>query len=390
MSNPDNKIVLSNGFMTEYDLSYATAKVELNDSSIYHHQQDPSSFGYIPTSHSLIQDMETMMYSQNTTSTTNLIPPVTHQQEQHHSIYNTTNPNIIASCISSAQQTRPMMTDTENPITMETDTTMMMTTSISASTTTTSASPTFSHSASPTSSTSVPLSTSMGSHSSLSNTMRPPFLSPVSPSISSGTALHRHLANTNQSDILTYSSSPFQQLSTSSSPTFINPSQRHDSTIRSTINLPVMTTSASAPTTMTSSSINNNSHASSPLLQHSLQYQSSPLPTHDDTKDCDHLNMDHSQNQSNTSVTSNSELRRQIHIQSEQKRRAQIKDGFEDLRNELPSCLNKKMSKVALLHRTVQHIQHLKNTQITILGELERLMTENEHLRKFQESVLQK
>lgn len=46
------------------------------------------------------------------------------------------------------------------------------------------------------------------------------------------------------------------------------------------------------------------------------------------------------------------ELRRQIHIQSEQKRRAQIKDGFEELRNHLPSCLNKKMSKVALLHRS--------------------------------------
>ena len=46
------------------------------------------------------------------------------------------------------------------------------------------------------------------------------------------------------------------------------------------------------------------------------------------------------------------EMRRQIHIQSEQKRRAQIKDGFEDLRNELPACLNKKMSKVALLHRS--------------------------------------
>ncbi|KAI7894461.1 uncharacterized protein EV154DRAFT_438359 [Mucor mucedo] len=86
----------------------------------------------------------------------------------------------------------------------------------------------------------------------------------------------------------------------------------------------------------------------------------------------------------------NSELRRQIHIQSEQKRRAQIKDGFEDLRNELPSCLNKKMSKVALLHRTVQHIQHLKNTQMTIYAELERLITENEQLRKFQENVVQK
>ncbi|CEP18834.1 hypothetical protein [Parasitella parasitica] len=76
------------------------------------------------------------------------------------------------------------------------------------------------------------------------------------------------------------------------------------------------------------------------------------------------------------------ELRRQIHIQSEQKRRAQIKDGFEDLRTELPACLNKKMSKVTLLHRTVQHIQHLKSTQMTILTELERLVQENEQLKR--------
>ncbi|KAI7872347.1 hypothetical protein BDF14DRAFT_1752455 [Spinellus fusiger] len=87
---------------------------------------------------------------------------------------------------------------------------------------------------------------------------------------------------------------------------------------------------------------------------------------------------------------STAEMRRQIHIQSEQKRRAQIKDGFEDLRNELPTCLNKKMSKVALLHRTVQHIQHLKSTQMTILAELERLVHENEQLRTFQQGVLQK
>lgn len=56
----------------------------------------------------------------------------------------------------------------------------------------------------------------------------------------------------------------------------------------------------------------------------------------------------HSQDSTDTNV---SELR-QIHIQSEQKRRAQIKDGFEDLRSELPACLNKKMSKVTLLHRS--------------------------------------
>jgi flagellar basal body P-ring protein FlgI len=83
----------------------------------------------------------------------------------------------------------------------------------------------------------------------------------------------------------------------------------------------------------------------------------------------------------NGNPINNAELRRQIHIQSEQKRRAQIKDGFEDLRKQLPGCLNKKMSKAALLHRTVQHIQHLKTTQITLLAELERVMAENEQLR---------
>lgn len=50
---------------------------------------------------------------------------------------------------------------------------------------------------------------------------------------------------------------------------------------------------------------------------------------------------------------SNAELRRQIHIQSEQKRRAQIKDGFEELKKHLPGCQNKKMSKAAMLTRSM-------------------------------------
>lgn len=57
------------------------------------------------------------------------------------------------------------------------------------------------------------------------------------------------------------------------------------------------------------------------------------------------------------------ELRRQIHIQSEQKRRAQIKDGFDELRKHLPGCTNKKMSKAALLTRSKyiepQNIYHV-------------------------------
>ncbi|KAI9490208.1 hypothetical protein BDB00DRAFT_562585 [Zychaea mexicana] len=84
------------------------------------------------------------------------------------------------------------------------------------------------------------------------------------------------------------------------------------------------------------------------------------------------------------------ELRRQIHIQSEQKRRAQIKDGFDELRKHLPGCNNKKMSKAALLNRTVQQMQHLKAMQVELLEEVERLMQENENLKKFQHDVFQR
>ncbi|KAI9357514.1 hypothetical protein BD770DRAFT_472843 [Pilaira anomala] len=89
-------------------------------------------------------------------------------------------------------------------------------------------------------------------------------------------------------------------------------------------------------------------------------------------------------------VDDSAEIRRQIHIQSEQKRRAQIKDGFDELRKHLPGCNNKKMSKAALLTRTVQQLQHLKGMQTELLSEVERLLQENEALKKFQHGVLQR
>jgi len=75
------------------------------------------------------------------------------------------------------------------------------------------------------------------------------------------------------------------------------------------------------------------------------------------------------------------EIRRQIHIQSEQKRRAQIKDGFEELRKHLPNCANKKISKAAILSKTIVYLQQLKASHFTLAQELERLQTENERLR---------
>ncbi|KAK4519229.1 uncharacterized protein ATC70_009461 [Mucor velutinosus] len=80
---------------------------------------------------------------------------------------------------------------------------------------------------------------------------------------------------------------------------------------------------------------------------------------------------------------SNDEIRRQIHIQSEQKRRARIKDGFEELKQHLPGCSHKKLSKAALLTRTVQQLEHMKKMQNELLAEVERLAKENSSLKKF-------
>ncbi|KAI8370113.1 hypothetical protein EDC96DRAFT_503113 [Choanephora cucurbitarum] len=82
------------------------------------------------------------------------------------------------------------------------------------------------------------------------------------------------------------------------------------------------------------------------------------------------------------------EIRRQIHIQSEQKRRAQIKDGFDELKNHLPGCANKKLSKAALLTRTVQQLEYMKKMQDELLAEVERLAKENAELKNFTSSYI--
>jgi hypothetical protein len=70
------------------------------------------------------------------------------------------------------------------------------------------------------------------------------------------------------------------------------------------------------------------------------------------------------------------ENRRQIHIQSEQKRRTQIKNGFEALRAFLPAT-GKKISKKNLLTRSIRQLRHMNNIQQELLLEIERLSKEN-------------
>jgi hypothetical protein len=68
-----------------------------------------------------------------------------------------------------------------------------------------------------------------------------------------------------------------------------------------------------------------------------------------------------------------SEIRRQMHIQCEQKRRAQIKDGFEELKTEMPGYQNKRVSKAVLLTKAVGYIRQLKAERMSMIAELERL-----------------
>jgi len=83
-----------------------------------------------------------------------------------------------------------------------------------------------------------------------------------------------------------------------------------------------------------------------------------------------------------------SELRRQIHIQSEQRRRAQIKDGFEDLRMLIPQCSgNRKVSKAVILSHAVNYIEQLRNSQETLKQEVQRLQRDNEQIKTLLESL---
>jgi len=105
---------------------------------------------------------------------------------------------------------------------------------------------------------------------------------------------------------------------------------------------------------------------------------------------------DHHDEQQDDVATTSAELKRQTHIQSEQKRRAQIKDGFEELRLQLPlangstsggnnntstNSNNKKMSKATILINTVIYLQQLKASHQALTQELDKVQRENERLR---------
>ena len=74
-------------------------------------------------------------------------------------------------------------------------------------------------------------------------------------------------------------------------------------------------------------------------------------------------------------------LRRQVHMIAEQKRRAQIRDGFEALRSELPQTVNRRISKVHILSYSVQYIGYLRESLQACINEVGRLSEENDSMR---------
>jgi hypothetical protein len=83
----------------------------------------------------------------------------------------------------------------------------------------------------------------------------------------------------------------------------------------------------------------------------------------------------------NISASTAAELRRHMHIQCEQKRRAQIKDGFEELKALLPGVTNKKVSKAVVLSRTLDFVRTLKGERELIAAEMSHLRAENAQLK---------
>ncbi|CAG8694898.1 17850_t:CDS:2, partial [Cetraspora pellucida] len=68
------------------------------------------------------------------------------------------------------------------------------------------------------------------------------------------------------------------------------------------------------------------------------------------------------------------ESKRLIHIQSEQKLHAEIKDSFEKLRKQLPiTYTGRKMSQAVLLQKAVSHLENQSRKEFFLLLEINRL-----------------
>lgn len=96
---------------------------------------------------------------------------------------------------------------------------------------------------------------------------------------------------------------------------------------------------------------------------------------------------DHIQHQYNGNLKyAPTEVRRQLHIQCEQKRRRVIKDGFDEMRQEIPGCGTKKMSKAQILTKSLEFVRQVKQEKAWMEQECERLRAELHNVKQYYES----
>ncbi|CAG8846251.1 21339_t:CDS:2, partial [Gigaspora margarita] len=76
----------------------------------------------------------------------------------------------------------------------------------------------------------------------------------------------------------------------------------------------------------------------------------------------------------NSATLSHAELKRQIHINSKRRRRAEINDAFEGLHKQLSNTYTgRKMSKVALLQKAASHLENSSRKEKMLLDIIKHL-----------------
>jgi hypothetical protein len=88
-----------------------------------------------------------------------------------------------------------------------------------------------------------------------------------------------------------------------------------------------------------------------------------------------------------TSVSKRREEVRKQRIESEQRRRDELRDGYRRLKDVLPVS-NQKSSKVSLLDRATTHIRQLEMTQTHMIMKINELESETARLRNVNETLM--
>ncbi|CAG8843735.1 45023_t:CDS:2, partial [Gigaspora margarita] len=91
-------------------------------------------------------------------------------------------------------------------------------------------------------------------------------------------------------------------------------------------------------------------------------------------KSLDNFSLDGDDSEFTSSTFLLAKFRRRKNIQSEQKRHAEINNGFEELRRQLPSTYaRRKISTAELLQKAVSHLKNQSSKESFLLDEINRL-----------------